>query len=344
MNIKIFSNLEPELEDLWKTFEKKSNHTFFQNSLFIKKLVNFKKRKNYFVVVFDSSEVIAIFPFEIKKIFGIKILQWIGTKYVDYCGPLISQDHEISSEFFKSLWQKILDKINCDLVILDKQAKFIDNLENPFVNFLDNFEISKIFLIDLPDNEDEYFQNITNKKFLSEFKRTSNKVREKYHLKFENLKMNKDELKSIDLIKKKNLMLNKNFFGKSIEKNFVNFFDDLISDFPDQIKLSVLSINKEIVSANLGFVKNDRFYYFMPTIFKNDYNKYSPGKILISELIKWSIQKKIKIFDFGLGEENYKKYWSNRTETLFRHFYSKNIKGLVALKIIKIYLFIKNFL
>ena len=27
-----------------KTFKKKSNHTFFQNSLFIKKLVNFKLR------------------------------------------------------------------------------------------------------------------------------------------------------------------------------------------------------------------------------------------------------------------------------------------------------------
>jgi len=81
----------------------------------------------------------------------------------------------------------------------------------------------------------------------------------------------------------------------------------------------------------------------MPTLLTNNYNKYSPGKILISELIKWSITKKIKVFDFGLGEENYKKYWSNRTESLFRYFYTKNLKGLITLKIIKIYVFIKNF-
>ena len=342
MNFRIFKNLEPELEVLWKTFEKESNHFFFQNFLFVKKIIALQKRNYYFFVVYNNEKIIAILPLEIKKIFGIKILQWIGTKYADYCGPLLSKQHKINSVSFQGLWKKMLEKIDYDVIILDKQTKYIDNLENPFVNFLNNSEVSKIFLIDLPNKEDEYFKNILNKKFYNEFKRTSNKINEKYDLKFENVEIHKDTFKPSDLIIKKKLILDKKFSRETIDKNFINFFDDLIFDYPEQIKLSVLKINKEIVSANLGFVKNDRFYYYMPTLFKNNYNKYSPGKILISELIKWSIQNKLKIFDFGLGEENYKKYWSNSTESLFRYLYGETIKGLIIIKFIKIYLFIKN--
>ena len=344
MHFKIFKNLEPDLENLWEIFEEKSNHTFFQNLFFLKKIAALKHQNHYFIVIYDKDRVIGIFPLEIKKIFGVKVLQWIGTKYADYCCPLISKEYQISSLVFKDLWANIINEIDCDIVILDKQPEFINNLENPFVNFLKNLKVSKVFLIDLPDQEDKYFKNIQNKKFFNEFKRTSKKVIEKYDLKFENIKMSGKSFKPSDLIKQKISILDKKFLGKSIEENFINFFDNMIFDFPDQIKLSVLKINKEIVSANLGFLKKDRFYYYMPVLFTNNYNKYSPGKILISELIKWSIANKVKIFDFGVGEENYKKYWSNRSENLYRHLYSKNFKGLIALKIISIYLYFKNFL
>jgi len=342
LNFKIFNNLEPELEDLWKKFEEKSYHTFFQNLFFIKKITTLKKSNFYFVVIYDSDEIIAIFPFEIKRIFAVKILQWLGTKYSDYCCPLISKEHKINSELFKDLWARILKKIDCDIIILNNQPKYIDNLENPFVNFLTNSEISKVFLIDLPDNKNEYYKNIENKKFLNEFKRTTNKIIEKHDLKFENIDIKNSSFQPSDLIKKKISVLNKNFFRESIEKNFIDFFDNLILHFPGQIKLSVLKIDKEIVAANLGFLKSRKFYYYMPTLFTNNYNRYSPGKILINELIKWSIENKIKVFDFGLGEEKYKKYWSNRTEALFRYFYTRNLKGIITLRIIKIYLFIRN--
>ncbi len=344
MHFKIFKNLEPDLENLWKTFEQKSNHTFFQNLFFLKKITTLEHRNFYFFVIYDKDKVVGIFPLEIKKIFGVRILQWIGTKYADYCCPLISKDYQISSMAFKDLWVKIINEVDCDIIILDKQPEFINNLENPFVNFLNNSKVSKVFLIDLPDHENKYYQNIQNKKFFNEFKRTSNKVIEKYNVEFENIEMKNESFKPSDLIKKKISILDKKRLGKSIEKNFINFFDNMKLDFPDQIKLSVLKINKEIVGANLGFLTKDRFYYYMPTLFTNNYNKFSPGKILISELIKWSIANKVKIFDFGVGEENYKKYWSNRTENLYRHLFSKNFKGLIAFKIISIYLYFKNFL
>ena len=46
----------------------------------------------------------------------------------------------------------------------------------------------------------------------------------------------------------------------------------------------------------------------MPVTFSNKFNKFSPGKVLISYLIELSVNNRLAVFDFGLGDENYKKY------------------------------------
>ena len=109
------------------------------------------------------------------------------------------------------------------------------------------------------------------------------------------------------------------------------------------VKITILKINGELVAANLGLIFKRRFYYYMPVLFSEKFNKYSPGKVLISYLIEWSINNKIDFFDFGLGDENYKKYWSNFNENLFRYFEFRTFKGLVAYLFIKFYLLIKKF-
>ena len=49
------------------------------------------------------------------------------------------------------------------------------------------------------------------------------------------------------------------------------------------------------------------------------FEKFKIGKILILDLIEWSIKKRIKVFDFGLGAEKYKKHFSNSNLDLFRY-------------------------
>ena len=77
-------------------------------------------------------------------------------------------------------------------------------------------------------------------------------------------------------------------------------------------------------------------------MFTEEFNSYSPGKILIHYLINWSIKNDLKVFDFGIGEETYKKYWSNYSTKIFRHLSYKGAKGFVLFLIIKFYLKFKR--
>ena len=73
-----------------------------------------------------------------------------------------------------------------------------------------------------------------------------------------------------------------------------------------------LKINDKVVSRCFGIIFKEVFYYHIPTIYLSEFDRFKPGKILIIEIIKWCINNNIKRFDFGLGNEKYKKYFSNK--------------------------------
>ena len=81
-----------------------------------------------------------------------------------------------------------------------------------------------------------------------------------------------------------------------------------------------LKVNQETIAQCLGFVFKNTFYYYIPLLASNKYNRFKPGKILITEIIRWCIDNDIKKFDFGLGAEKYKKYFSNKKIDLHRYF------------------------
>ena len=72
------------------------------------------------------------------------------------------------------------------------------------------------------------------------------------------------------------------------------------------------------------------------------FNKFSPGKLLLDYLINEAIQNKLNKFDFGYGDENYKKYWSNENIYISSYINYKTIKGFLVYCLIKIYLTFKN--
>ena len=74
-----------------------------------------------------------------------------------------------------------------------------------------------------------------------------------------------------------------------------------------------------------------------------EWEKYSPGKILLQYLIKWCIENKIEVFDFTIGSENYKKEWCDNELKLNEISFSNNYKGNLYIILGKYKNFIKTF-
>ena len=109
IELKLFNNLDI-CEKQWKTFERNSNFTFFQSFNYIKNLTNIENNQLRVIFVYFNQELIAIYPLEIRKFFGIKILQWIGSNKSDYCNPIVSNKfiRIIDENKFKFIWNQVL--------------------------------------------------------------------------------------------------------------------------------------------------------------------------------------------------------------------------------------------
>jgi CelD/BcsL family acetyltransferase involved in cellulose biosynthesis len=70
---------------------------------------------------------------------------------------------------------------------------------------------------------------------------------------------------------------------------------------------------------------------------------YSPSRLLISFLVRWSISKKVNIFDFTLGDEKYKSNWSNESLKIFNYCKLIKFKAFYYFIFLKTYFFLRKF-
>lgn len=244
---------------------------------------------------------------------------------------------------FKTLWKEIQKKIDgIDLIFLNKQPETINNFNNPFVKFLNSQHYSDVFIIKLFKDFNNYLNSFANKKFLKEFLRLNKKLYADHRVEIK-LEDKKNKIISPrDIIIKKIEQINSLKIKTDLSSELGVFYNNLY----EKEKFSsifTLSIDQEIVAASYNFIYKDRFYYFIPVIFSNKYKKFSLGKILLYNLIKWSYEKKLFFFDFGLGNEDYKKYWSNFRQKLYRYIEFKTFKGFILSLLLRLYFFFKSF-
>ena len=146
------------------------------------------------------------------------------------------------------------------------------------------------------------------------------------------------------LIKQKRKKLEK-IKKNSLNEEDLNFYKNLeIFENKQYItQVSGLKLNGEFIAMHWGVFDKHYYYYLLPSMKEDSVKQFSPGKLLLYLLIRWSISKKLRFFDFGLGEEIYKKKWSNKTINTYNYIRLKSLKGIFFYIILKSRSIIKYF-
>ena len=310
--------VDPDLKLIWEKFERNSENYCFQNYYWCKHWYEIVSKKTipYIVLVYDDLKLVMLLPLCVESFFGVRCLKWMGDLQSDYMNGLYVKNLSITEKEFNILWRNILIEINkFDLIFLDKQPEFINNIKNPFVEFIKCKKISVSHYVD--------------KKKLTTFDFANKK---KTNIKINFLLLNKysDYIKNLlNILTEKIKRLKNKKLRNNFNKNNIKFYLDFDAIMFDNgsVHLSKLLINNIEAAGHWGIVYKKRFYYLLPSIFESDFLKYSPGKILINELISWARNNNIDIFDFSIGDESYKKESSNKSLDLYRYCDFKNAIG-----------------
>ena len=352
--LKQFSELDSNLKKIWLKFQKNSYHYYFQSLEFVDEYIKAKNLKKnirpLIIVVYKKAvqEPICIIPLEVSSVFGITTISWLGHNKLDYGSPILSKNENYFKD--QNIMNIILNKIKIeiqkfDLIYFNNQPEFIEDVENPFTKYLECEEKSQNFYIELPANNENYLNIIKqrNKKIHRDILRLKRKLEKENNVFFYNLKPSEFQ-KSIDQIfLKKNILLNAKKKKSNLDEKFLNFLKNLSSINSQNFVINIMKINNEVVQKSISFNYQGTFYYFITSEINYKFRKYSQGKIFILYLINWCIKNKMKKFDFCLGDEVYKNFFSNKNQKLYRYIGSNSLKGHLIKKCLEFIIFFKKF-
>ena len=341
LKFKVKKVFDEELKQEWYYLSKLSELSIFQTfewqHTWHKSLNEPNNKDNLFIVsIYFGRKIIAIVPFIKYECFKTKILTLTGLPFADYCDCLIDQtfftQNQKAKYFINEYFLKIKD---IDLIIIDKikeGSNFFYLVDEK--NFReDNF---KSYQIIKNTNSEE----IIPKKVASDTKRQIKRLKEIGSLSFEIVKSEEDKKKIIDFFfekKEKQLKTtnNWNYLKNKKNKNFIYN----ICTFSSNCHLSWLLLNEKIIAAHLGYFLNNKMFYIFP-VYDPTYSKFSPGNILLYNLIEKFFSESGQIFDFTTGDEIYKIKISNNINRIFYNYTSLTIKGKIA----SIFLTVFNYL
>ena len=346
-NIKIivFDCFSLKLERIWREFEKNTLDSPFQSFAWLNHWQNsigspLYLMKPQIIVISNKEKVVAIFPMGINKSYGVLKLEWIGGVNSDYMGPILGKQWGELTGDFQSYWNNAVKKMDLfDIIHLQKQKKYIGMFPNPFISF-EKFQNNVMsYQVEFNCEWKKHYEINISKKLRADSSRQKRRLAEIGKLKFviADTIASKINIVNIMMRQKSRRYRDTNKWDMLAISEYKKFYKGLteMNDQSLNIHYSELRIKDTVLATHVGLVDQTTFYYLMPANEVGIWKKYSPGRILLEFIQEWSTQNGLKVFDFTVGGEAYKKQWCNAETPLYETLIASTFKG-------KIYLIISN--
>lgn len=339
-SVKVYSSFSTELEKTWVDLEKNNGWSPFQSFYWLSHWYStvgqpLLKIKPQVVVISSMDIVIGLFPLGVRINKSVKILEWLGGIHADFMGPILHKDFRNDQDGFMKIWTEVQKKLRAfDFVHLKRQPEKISGNKNPFVLFFPVKHFENAFQANLIENWEHFYKKKVKKKIQMDSRRQRIRIAEQGNLTF---KIPDSEKDCINLIQKMIAFKRMRYqltgvadlLASQKNQDFYLKLPGALLKGTVKLHCAGLFVDNEIIAAHVGAIMNNTFYYLMPANDSEKWKRYSPGRLLLENLIEWSYQTGLAIFDFTIGDEEYKKNWCDEERPLYEYMYALNLKGKI---------------
>lgn len=337
----LYRDFCPELKAHWKALEGESEHHVFQTYEWLE----FWQRTigagpagcaPCVVVVLDDRDApMMLLPLGVTKRLGARVLEFLGGSQADYNGPLVHTGWLSDVAAFETAWATALEALPAhDVRHFAKLPASWTSRDNPLLKVLPTVFQDNSYFCRLPKARDEFLATLRTK-LKSDDRRQRRRLSEIGA-------MTVDKLVADDrcawnaamdaMIEQKRYRYRvtgvPDLFSSVAHERF---YRELPTDPAacTSVHFTALRLDDRVLATHWGATYRNRFYFLMPSYAAGQWATYSPGRLLLSDLVLWSIDNGIGIFDFTIGGEDYKKDWCNGVMPLFEHLSAVTPAGLI---------------
>ena len=343
IDLRVTSDLDG-LEETWRAFEKEADGTVFQTfdwlSTWQRHIGNLGGTVPAVVTGRDASgALLFLLPLAVERRAFARRLTWLGADLCDYNGPLLSQrfTERFGATWFPALWQEILGllrsdpRFRFDYVDLPKMLDTVGSQPNPFVSLEVHSNPSGAYVATLGTDWEAFYaanrSGPTRKKERKQLKQLA----EHGEVRFVEV----DDPAAIagsmaTLIEQKSHA----FARMGVVDNFARpgyraFYLDLTSAprARDIVHVSRLDVGETVAAASLGLRFRGTYYLVLSSYQDGELARFGPGRAHLNELLRHAVAGQFRRFDFTIGDEPYKRDWSDIVLRPYDHLQPVTIRG-----------------
>jgi len=110
------------------------------------------------------------------------------------------------------------------------------------------------------------------------------------------------------------------------------FFLDLATDtsLAGFVHVGRMTVGSTIAATSFGLIHRDCYCLMLSSYDEGELAKFGPGRVHLHELLRRAIGRALTYFDFTVGDESYKREWSDVELRLYDHTAAATMLGLPA--------------
>lgn len=293
---------------------------------------NSSKVQPLFVHVSDGSGApLMMIPLGVRTRFGVRMLSFLDEGVADYNAPLLYRGAAgLSAHAATEIWEAICRAAPpFDVAILEKMPSAVDDFANPLAVLARKPWPASGHLLRL--SHTGAGEPLQSRHYEKENRRRRRRLADRGPITFNAARSDDDVNRVFDVFVRQKLQRYRETIG----------IEDF--DVPGQrayyralthrllgrnVQLFWLAVGEEIIATAWCLSAGRHLYYMMCASERNDpWRSFSPGRLLLEDLVRWAQANGFEVFDFGIGDEDYKLHWRQISVQLYSALRPRTARG-----------------
>jgi CelD/BcsL family acetyltransferase involved in cellulose biosynthesis len=334
-----------EIQPAWCDFEQRADCTVFQLFGWLSTWqthVGARSGTQPVIVIGrdDQGDILFLLPLAVERRGFFRCLGWLGSDHSDYNAPLLAPhfSQAMDRSAFLSRWPQILERIqrerHFDMIHFIRMPETVGNQENPFVRLRVVPHASGAYLTHLTGDWESFYARSRSQSTRRRDRTKRNRLGDLGDVRFVTATAADGIGRSIDaLIAQKTRAFAQMRVPNIFERpGCAAFYRALATDtaMAHIVHVSRLDVGTVPAAVNLGLRFRGCYHHLLASHELGEMSRFSPGAAHLHELMRYAIEAGCKAYDFTIGDETYKKDWSDTETVLFHHVAAARWRGALV--------------
>jgi CelD/BcsL family acetyltransferase involved in cellulose biosynthesis len=350
LSITVYHDLA-SVEMLWRELCANGISTVFQNFDWCNtwfKVWGQKMKCTPLVVVARKAnhQIAFILPMQRRNWLGLTLLEWMGQPQFSYSGGIFANDFlsDNAAAWFEIYVPQVIEILRPNsLFNLRNMPAKIQGVNSPLSGLFALEAVNISYVMTLNSSFETLLKTKRTAKSLSKMRRRDVRLQELGDLQYTCASESESATAIIDAcLAIKNEQLRASGVKGLFENADAIFYKSLLVSAPNSLDVFYLQLNGETLSVMIGAHHAGQFLLLISAFNSAIAAQLSPGDHLLRKVIAHCCEQNYKLFDFSLGDQDYKTTWQDEKVVSYHFIRGETTLGSIAAFLLRLNVNVKR--